>query len=169
MHVPKPVIVAVLVVCGLVGVGVATAAVGPDDDERGTPSVATSEVTTSTTAASSTTEAPPTTAASSTTAVPDTTAPAAPADDDGGSSVARYYGPECGAEIPGGTHGDYVRRTADEGGDVPTMAQSNCGKPVTSVHDGPPAPEAPENEGGGGGDHPHGGPPGQAKDKPAKP
>ena len=154
MHVPKPVLALVATALGGFGVGVAFAT--SDDAPR--PHVE---------------AAPPST--------PDETVdPRQPSQEedgdersDGGNAddqrVARYYGPECGAEIPGGTHGDYVSRTAHEGGDVPTMAHSNCGKPLTSVHDTTPAPETPSPDDGGGEDgkpdHPHGGPPGQTKDK----
>ncbi|HUF84488.1 MAG TPA: hypothetical protein VMQ81_07855 [Acidimicrobiia bacterium] len=76
-----------------------------------------------------------------------------------GQAVERYYGSECGEEIPGGTHGDYVSRAAHtDGADVPAVAQSDCGKPLTSVEKS----AKPEGERP---DHPLGGPPGQTKDK----
>lgn len=79
---------------------------------------------------------------------------------DGGDeqAVERYYGSECGEEISDGTHGDYVRRAAhDPEGDVRAVAHSDCGKPLSSVK---------ENAARGGPkDHPHGGPPGQTKEK----
>ena len=168
MHVPKPVIVVFIAACALLGIGVATAAVGDDDnnEKAADPTVPSSEVTT--TAPTSTV---PETAAPET-GVPDTEAPDGDGDDGEGAAVARYYGPECGAEIPGGTHGDYVSRTAEEGGDVREMAHSNCGKPLPSVHDTTPPAAGPTDDGQGGPtDHPLGGPPGQTKDKgkPEKP
>jgi hypothetical protein len=80
--------------------------------------------------------------------------------DDGKSEapVERYYGPECGEEISDGTHGDYVRRAAhDSEGDVRAVARSDCGKPRSEVLDKPAR--------GGPKGHPHGGPPGQMKEK----
>jgi len=156
MHVPKPVIVVLFTAVGLLGIGVAAAAVGDDNNEGDTPDEPTTEPTTT---------------------VPETTLPAAAgaaqpddagdAPDDGdGQAVERYYGPECGEQIPGGTHGDYVSRAAqDPAADVSAMAQSNCGRPLVSVHSAP-TPGAPEGDGDGeddgeGGGNPHGDPPGQ--------
>ena len=159
MHVPKPAIVVFVAALGLLGIGVATAAVGDGEDD---PGLVPGESTTVPTIAATTTT-PPTTAAP-TTAAPDNGED--DTDQPDGQAVERYYGPECGEEIPGGTHGDYVSRAAhDPDGDVTTVAHSDCGKPLSAVHEPPPeaatpAPEADEPK-----DHPRGGPPGQAKDK----
>ena len=164
MHVPKPVILVFIAACGLLGIGVATAAVGDDhkNENAADPTVPSSEVTTTVPTSTPETATPES-------GVPDTEAPDDDGDDGegGGEGTARYYGAECGAEIAGGTHGDYVSRTAQEGGDVPTMAQSNCGKPLTSVHETTPPAAAPteDDQERGPTDHPLGGPPGQTKDK----
>lgn len=164
MHVPKPVIVVVFAALGVLGIGVAAATVDPGGDEA---VLVPDEPTTAPTTAPSTT-APPTTAPPTTD--PPSTAPVVPPDDgegdDGeGHALERYYGPECGEQIPDGTHGDYVSRAAhDPEGDVTAVAHSNCGKPLSSVHDAPPAADPTEGEGADDG-HPQGGPPGQTKDK----
>jgi hypothetical protein len=157
MHVPKSVIVACIAALGVLGIGVAAATVEPGGDASGPGS-----------------DEPTTTVPVTT--VPVTTVPVAPQDgvdapDDGnepddvdGAAVERYYGPECGEEIPGGTHGDYVSRAAqDPTADVSAMAQSSCGRPLVSVHSNP-TPAAGQPEGAGKPEeagNPHGDPPGQ--------
>ena len=94
MHLPRSSVVVVVAAAALVGIGLATAAVGDGEEARSGPAAG------------------------------------------DGQAVERYYGPECGEQIPDGTHGDYVRRAArSDDADVSTVARSDCGKPLPSAHE----------------------------------
>jgi len=115
----------------IVGSGVATALVTSSDQPTTTESTGTSTSTGDT--ADTTTPSTPGSTEGTTPAGDAGTGDAGK--DDTTGPVARYSGPECGdGELT--NHGQYVSSQPKDGESRSAAAQSDCGKPLTSVGDG---------------------------------
>jgi hypothetical protein len=139
MRLPKPLVITLVAALGLLSAGVVSAAVLEESDD---PAVALEKPTSSVADRHDPDgEAPDgedPDAEDPEGADPEGEEPVDDPEGDGaGQQTARYYGPECGERIEGGTHGDYVSRVARDperaAEGMREIARSNCGKPLTSV------------------------------------